>query len=94
MFVFCLGLSFESNPDVVGEPDHGHPRVTRSRHGDAQRGDAQAQAVRENKATYLAYYDEEHYWSRDLSTHCYLCHSISWSVFLPHHTNLMLMLRY
>ena len=40
--ILCLGFSFESNPDVVGEPDYGHARISRTRHGDAQRGDAQA----------------------------------------------------
>lgn len=56
-----VGFSFESNPNAVGKPDHGHARLSCLGYGIAIRGDAGSQAIWQNKASYFSDNDEEHH---------------------------------
>jgi len=64
--VLNVGLSAQSDPDVVGQPHHGHAGVTGSGHRTTDRRTAGTEAVRTYQAAYLAYNDEEYRWT------CYL----------------------
>lgn len=57
-----VGFSFESNPNAVGKPDHGHSRLSCLGNGIAIGGDAESQAIWQNKTSYLSDDDEEHHW--------------------------------
>ncbi len=82
----AAGLPAESDPDAVGEPDHGHAGVARARDGAAVRRAARAEAVRTHQAAHLPHHDEEHPRSRHLPAHShlraplcrYVCAAWSW----------------
>ena len=69
---YVAGLPAEGDPDVVGEPDHGHAGVVGARHGASVGGAARAQTVRPHQAAHLPHHDEEHPRSRHLSTRYYI----------------------
>ena len=60
----------------MGEPDHGHSGISCSCDGAADRGDAEAEAIRTHKAADLKNNDEEHHRTCHLSTGGHLHHSL------------------
>ena len=71
-----IGLSIEGNPDVMGEPDHGHAGLASSCHRAAVWGAASTEAIWPHEATHLTHDDEEHHWSRCLSDHDHPYHTL------------------
>jgi len=75
---FCEGLSTKSNSDVVGELNHGHPRITRSRYRAPLSRASQQETVRSEQVAHLKNNDQEHCVSFCLSDGHRVCHPLLW----------------
>ncbi|GBM23428.1 hypothetical protein AVEN_181554-1 [Araneus ventricosus] len=72
--VTVAGQPAEGCPDAMGEPDHGHPGVSRTGHRDAYLAAPAEEALRQDETPHLQDHDEEHPRTRHLSTdhHLYI----------------------
>ena len=75
-----VGLSAQSDPDVVGQSHHGHAGVTGSGHRTTDRRTAGTEAVRTYQAAYLSYDDQEHRCTCCLSAGRHSGTALRWSV--------------
>ena len=66
MLLGFSGLPAEGGADAVGEPHHGHLRLTGPGHRAAHREPAEEEALRTQQAPHLKHHDQEHPGARSL----------------------------
>ena len=70
IIIMNSGISVESDSDVVGEPDHGHAGVARTRNRAAHRRNAESETVRADETADQSDDDEEHHRTLHLPAGC------------------------